>query len=260
MVTRHRCFSITISALDLATTPFSLERAQRQKQDPTWDTPLTSFLENYRTYRCPRFPFLPLFRPLYHGLKNYEIRTLKPSIRAASQSQSTLIRIFQDGCKLDGSLTRRRVVPVEVLNYNFFWKTFWKIYGSTVLNRHRSLEALDLAARGSVAVFKFDQDYYKLWATFPLRSSRLKLNCRRWRFRLWRRRVLVTVPLLILAVIFLFFLVVAFVWSPPFIHLTTLDRRLCGDVKPGPYPCTITANPDVAGIGVSLCWMQSTLH
>ena len=248
-------FSDNISALDLATTPFALERAQQQELDITQDTPLTSFLENYRP-----LPTVETLGALWLALQTYEIRALKPFIRTASQSQSILIQTIRDDGKRDGLLLRRRVVPVEVPDYNIFQKISRRITG--VWNRHRSLEALDLR----------DKDYHKLWETRLNRSDQSEdhepwkthflssLNRRRWWSR-WRLLLIcallvVLVPSLLLTFAFLF--AGALGWLH--LDLTTLDRHLCGNVNSGPYPCTITANPDVAGIGVSLvCWVQSTL-
>ena len=249
-----RYFSDTISALDLATTPFALERAQQQELEITQDTPLTSFLENYRP--------LPTKKTLYwQYYQTYETRALKPFIRTA---QSILIQKIRDDGKCDGLLLRRRVVPVEIPVYNFFEKIFRRITG--VWNWHHSLEALDLVVRDSQVV---SQDYCKLWETRLNRFDQSE-DHETWethflsslyRRRQWRQ--LLICALWVIPVSFLLLTFALFAGASGwlyFLDLTTLDHYLCGNVNSAPYPCMITANPDVAGVGVSLvCWVQSTL-
>jgi len=215
--------------LDLATTPFALERAQKLELDTTQDTPtpLTTFLENYRPYRGS-----------HSGLRAYEIRILKPFIRTASRSQSILIQY-------DGNLSRRRIIPVEVTDPSLFNRgrsAVQKIFG--VLNLHRSLEALDLASSDPAVHIKFEQYCPIIWKNIFHENRRQLL-------RVFLVMLFIGVPVvsLLIACLITF---IAPTESARFtsINLVSLDRRLCGGVHPGVQACKINPNPDVAGIGV----------
>lgn len=145
---------------------------------------------------------------------------------------------MQDDGNLDGVLSRRRVVPIEVQYNELFWK-IWQKISVMPCNQHRSLEALDLATRDSVAVFRFDRDYEKLW-----KFSHFHLHRPLRKFRRWWKIILPVSGLIPFALLTLYVFL--------FPDFKTLDRGLCGVVESGSYPCTITPNPDVAGIGVSL--------
>lgn len=213
-------FSTTLSALDLATTPFALENAQRRgRLNADVDVPrsLTSLLENYKPYRGS-----------IRALQTYENRTLLPFIRVASKSQSILIRP-------NGSLVRRRTTPVKDREYHHISLAILRrITG--FYNLRRSLEGLDLAGKNSIVELKFNQNYDKLRCDAVFTSR--------------RRRVRRMTQLVFLAV--LRFVLRA---GPVGIILSfTLGFRsgtsLCRTVNPVPYSCKINANPDVAGIGV----------
>lgn len=223
--------------MDLATTPFALERAQELKLDITQDTPtpLTTFLENYKPYRGS-----------HSGLRAYETRILKPFIRAASRSESILIQH-------DGNLCRRRIIPDEVANPSLFIlaRSIQKIFG--VLNLRRSLEALDLASSNPKVHIKFEQDCPIIWKNIFHENRRQLL-------RVFLMMLFIGVPVLSLLIGCLI-TVIAPSKAARFtsIDLVSLDRRLCGRVHPGVQPCKINPNPDVAGIGVRYSSLD-TIH
>ena len=222
-------YSVTISALDLATTPFALERAQELKLDLTQNTPtslLTTFLENYRPYRGS-----------HHGLRVYETQILKPFIRTAWQSQSILIQH-------DGNLSRRRIIPVAVPDPSVWEKLVRKIFGA--MNLYRSLEALDLASSHPIVFEK------KICIT---RRATFRENRRQL---LWMLFISIPVLSLFTACLITFLVSIGIVQFTS-IDLVSLDRRLCGGGHPGVQPCKITPNPDVAGIGVRYS-SSDTIH
>ena len=212
--------------MDLATTPFALERAQELRLDlkQNTPTPLTAFLEDYRPYRGS-----------HRGLRAYETQILKPFIRTASRSQSILIQ--------HGNLFRRRMVP-EVPNFpqaSALEKLRQKIFA--VPNLDRSLEALDLASSNPTVPIKFEQ------------NRRIRVNGRRL---LWMLFISISGLSLFTACLIIF---LAFFGIGRFASgdILSLDLRSCGGVQPRVQPCEITPNPDVAGIGVRYS-SSDTIH
>jgi hypothetical protein len=216
--------------LDLATTPFALERAQeRLKLDITEETPtpLTSFLENYKPYRGQN-----------RLLRAYEARTLKPFIRSATRSQSILIQH-------DGNLLRRRiqVTPVPEPSYAFYNKIRRKLLG--VQNLHRCLEALDLRLDGRLQI-EFEEGPGALLGNTFYGKRRLG---RGFFIELIAYSIVVWLVVLVTVVV-LNVTSLHFEPGPSPGILLSIVGHACRDQGVLQACNKITPNPDVAGIGV----------
>ncbi|KAF8154563.1 hypothetical protein B0H34DRAFT_528693 [Crassisporium funariophilum] len=213
-----RKFSRLISALDLSTTPYGIQQAQiRCTRTKIHDTPPTPLVHLMESYRLP-YPGSLTF------LKSFEARTLLRFIRPDSQSQSILIRY-------DGSLIRRRVLPIIPKPPPPIARIMNKIYGE--FNAFRSFEGLDLAGGQREKAYMDNESWKNVQFTFHRPP--------RW------KAIFSQIPLFFIAAISGFALLYAG-FHLFFFPFGSVERRLCIVVQ-SKYPCEISPNPDVAGVG-----------